>query len=128
MKVLHFKIKFDQLSLSICETESDKCECHKYFVYFSWQYFVIFRHLHVKSTFSEKLVYLSSFLEPSSVIVNNTVSSISNRMFERMINCSSAFLKILKLLDWNESSFKIFKNHEGQFIPKIGGTKHVITG
>ena len=29
------------------------------------------------------------------------------------INCPSAFLKILKLAEWNEGNFKIFKNHGG---------------
>ena len=34
------------------------------------------------------------------------------------INCSSAFLKILKLPEWNEGNFKIFKNHEDDLSQK----------
>ena len=43
------------------------------------------------------------------------------------MNCLSAFLKILKLLEWNEGNFKILKSWNW-FIPKIDRTKHVVTG
>ena len=35
------------------------------------------------------------------------------------INCPSAFLKILKLAEWNEGNFKIFKNHGGDLSQKL---------
>ena len=35
------------------------------------------------------------------------------------INCPSAFLKILILLEQNEGNFKIFKNHEGDISQKL---------
>ena len=34
------------------------------------------------------------------------------------INCPSALLEILKLPEWNEGNFKIFKNREGDLSPK----------
>ena len=35
------------------------------------------------------------------------------------INCPSAFLKILKLLELDKGNFKIFKNHEGDLSQKL---------
>ena len=39
------------------------------------------------------------------------------------MNCPKAFSKILKLPEWNQGNFKIFKNYENDLSPKSPPTK-----
>ena len=49
------------------------------------------------------------------------IISTSNHMFDMAIRDKfpSALLKILKLPEYNEDNFKVFKNHEGDLFQKL---------